>query len=162
MVRPMVHSVKHFAQFSLANVALGGVAAKTIAVSVERPDANLTNEVVEGSTIKAVYLELWVTGDDAVTSSAIFAVLKRPSGTAAISAAEFAALGDYDNKKNILETHQGILPANTSNPLNIFRHWIKIPKGKQRMGLGDILSVEIFAQTDGVQFCGFATYKEYT
>ncbi len=162
MVRPMVHSKKHYAQFSIANVTAGATASKTIVVAVAPEDVDTSVEVVEGATVKAVYLEIWASVDDAVNGSAIFAVQKRPSGHAVIAAGEFAALQDYDNKRNVLEVHQGLLPGNTNNPMNIFRHWIKIPKGKQRFGLGDILSVEIFAQSDGVTFCGFATYKEYT
>ncbi len=161
MVRPMVHSRKHFVQLSLSAVASGATSASVVINAVAPEDVDASSEVVEGSTIKAIYVELWVTGDDAVTGTAIFAVQKRPSGHAAISAAEFAALHDYDNKKNILETHMGLIPSNSQNPIAVYRHWIKIPKGKQRFGLGDLLSLEMFGQSDGISFCGFVTYKEY-
>ncbi len=157
----MVHSRKHIVQFSLAAITAGNVATKVIVASVAPEDVDSSLEVVEGSTVKAVYLELWLLGDDALTSTAIVEFEKRPSGHAAPSAAEIAALHDYDNKKNILEQHMGLIPSNTQNPVNVFRHWIKIPKGKQRMGLGDLLSFTILAQSDGIVFCGFATYKEY-
>jgi len=43
------------------------------------------------------------------------------------------------------------------------RGWYKIPKTKQRFGLGDRLVLQIASQgTDALDFCGFATYKEYT
>ncbi len=162
MVQPMVHSKKHYVQFSLATVAMGVTTAKTIVVSVAQGDVNLNNEVNEGCTVKAVYLELWLTGDDALNSTAITCVEKRPGGHAAAAYGEMIALTDYDNKKNIFETHMGLVPSNTSNPVNVYRGWIKIPKSKQRFGLGDILAVNIAGQSDGLTYCGFAMYKEYT
>ncbi len=161
MVKPMVHSIKHVVQFTLASVAFGVAAAKTIAIAVAAPDRNLSTEVLEGSTVKAVYLELWQQSDDATTSSAVNIVEKRPGGHAAATAAEMAALFSYDNKKNVLETHQGLVPSNLQNPVNVYRHWIKIPKGKQRQGLGDIISTSLLAQSDGLNFCGMAVFKEY-
>ncbi len=134
---------------------------KTIALGVERTVADSATEVQESSTIKAVYIELWITGDDAVQGSGVVTVEKRPSGHAAPSAAEMASLDSYDNKKNILISHMGLFPPNTQNPVNIFREWIAIPKGKQSFGLADLLSLNILAQSDGVQFCGLAIYKEY-
>ncbi len=161
MVKPMVHSRKHFVQISLLAIASGALSRITLSVAVAPEDVNAAAEVEEGSTIKAVYLELWATGDDVVQGTGIFTMEKFPSGHVAPTTANMAALMDYNNKKNILETHMGLVPPNTSNPVNIFRHWIKIPKGKQRQGLGDLIAVTAFGQSDGLFLCGFATYKEY-
>jgi len=162
MVRPVVHSRKHIVQFSIAGITAGGTASKTISIAVAHEDKDQPTEVVEGSSIKAIYVELWVTSDDNMPGSGIFLVQKRPANLVSVSAGDFAALDQYANKKNIFEIHQGLFPEQGQNPINIYRHWIKIPKGKQRQGLGDILTVELFAQSNGISFCGFATYKEYT
>ncbi len=162
MVRPMVHSKKHYVQFSITNVAFGALATKVLVSAVAPEDVGTVSEVVEGATVKAIYLELWGVSDDATVSSNVFTFEKRPSGHAAPSTTEIAALGDYDNKKNVLYTQQGLLPSNLQNPVNLYKGWIAIPKSKQRMGLGDLVSFTLFAQSDGMQFCGFATYKEYT
>ncbi len=78
--------------------------------------------------------------------------------------ADAAAIGDYDNKKNILYVTQGLAPANSTFQLNLVKGWFKIPKSKQRFGLGDKLQFFIRNNnaTDDQNFCGFATYKEYT
>jgi len=43
----------------------------------------------------------------------------------------------------------------------MYKGWIKIPKSKQRMGLGDRIVVQTFAQALDMIDCGFETYKEY-
>ncbi len=71
-------------------------------------------------------------------------------------------LGAYPNKKNILYTTQGILAdANDGGPtIPLIRGWIKIPKGKQRMGLDDRIVVNITA-VGALRLCGISTFKEY-
>ncbi len=161
MVRPMVHSIKHVVQFSIASLLSGNVRENPIAVAVAPQDVNLPTEVVEGSTIKAVYLEYWYIGDGATTSELVTAVVKQPAGRVAMTAGEMQAIHTYDNKKNIFEIHQGLLGKVGTNPVNVFRHWIKIPKGKQRFGLGDSIAVNSFAGGSDFFLCGFATFKEY-
>ncbi len=161
MVRAMVHSIKHVVQFSIASLLSGNVRENVIATAVARQDVDLPTEVQEGSSIKAVYLEYWYIGDGATTSELITAVAKIPTSGAGMTAGELQAIQTYPNKKNIFEIHQGLLGKVGTNPVNVFRHWIKIPKGKQRFGLGDKLSVNSFAGGADFFLCGFATFKEY-
>jgi len=72
-----------------------------------------------------------------------------------------AALGDWDNKKNILFTSQGLINDVDSSAMNLYRGWIKIPKSKQRMGLGDLVSWHLRTVGQSLNFCGFELYKEY-
>ena len=118
-----------------------------------------TSDVEEGAVVKAVYLEYWINGkmDDGTAQIIIY---KRPAGVAGPTNAEMSNLAAYANKKNIFEMHQGLAPAG-GNVVPMFRHWIKIPKGKQRFGLGDLLDVKISAVGSDLQICGFCTYKEY-
>jgi len=77
--------------------------------------------------------------------------------------AEMQALGTFTLKKNILFTHQGLSPNDgVGNPVVVMRGWYKIPKSKQRMGLSDriVLSIANLG-TGALDYCGFATYKEY-
>ncbi len=161
MVKPMVHSTKHYKQDSLFAVAAGAVTNKTVINAVAVPDKNAVNEVEEGSTIKAVFLEYWLTGDDAVASTFIVTVEKVPANATLIAAGQIAGLATYTNKKNVLHTVMGLAPPNTQYPMSVLKGWFKIPKGKQRFGLGDKLVVSFFGQSDGLTICGFATYKEY-
>ncbi len=161
MVRAMVHSKKHYFQTTLATVTNGAITNQIIAHAKEAPSA--VNEVVEGCTIKAVYVEYWLiqAADSIGTFTA--GLYKNPGGQNAMATADAVALGDYDNKKNILYVTQGLAPKSSSPQLNLARNWFKIPKGKQRMGLGDKLHFFIRNNnaTDDINFCGFATYKEY-
>ncbi len=162
MVRPTVHSTKHYVQSSIGTVAAAAIENKELAIGVAVSDKNNVDEVEEGWSIKAIYLELWIRSAATAASSFVFIFHKKPSGIPNPSVAEMAALGDYDNKKNILFTAQGLTNDVDSTALNLHRGWIKIPKGKQRMGLNDRIAWHLHAVGQSINFCGFATYKEYT
>ncbi len=162
MVRAIVTSRKHIIQNSLLSTASGAVTNITLANVVDRSAANTNLEIVQGSIIKAVYLEYWHTGDDAVQGSMIAVLEKLVAGATPIAAGQIAALDSYDNKRNVLHTFMGLLGPNTQVPMTSVKGWFKIPKGKQRFSVGDKLTFSVFGQSDGVITCGFAIYKEYT
>ncbi len=159
----MVHSTKHYVQISISQVGTGAKVDEEIATAVESTVANLATEVQEGATIKAVYMEMWVLGQTAQQNQ-ISIVAKHPSGLGTPSFTNMVNLFAYKNKKNILFTTQGLVPNDgVGQPVNIYRGWIKIPKSKQRFGLGDSLFFTVANQGDGtVDYCGFFLYKEYT
>ncbi len=161
-MRAPIHSVKHYVQISRSTVLTGARNIESIIVATNVVSANLVDEVVEGAVVKAVYFELWVIGSTADQHGVVI-VSKEISGQSGPSFAEITALGNYDNKKNVLFTHQGLASNDgIAQPIAVLRHWIKIPKSKQRFGLGDRLALTISSAGDGSQhYCGFATYKEY-
>ncbi len=162
MVKPMVHSVKHYTHHTLFGVAIGTLTAVDLAKAKNVVDVNAANEIKEGSLVKAVYIEFWITGDDAVQSSFSISLEKVNDGDNNIMTfAQSVALFGYPNKKNIFYETMGLSPPNTQNPMTPIRGWYKIPKGKQRFGFGDQLRVNISAINDGLTVCGFTTYKEY-
>ncbi len=161
MVRPMVHSTKHYVQHSIGSTVPATETNTTFATAVPVVDKNAVFEVEEGTSIKAVFVELWLRSAATAASSFVFIICKRPSGVGGPSDANMAALSDWSNKKNILYTSQGLVNDVDSSALSVHRGWIKIPKGKQRMGLGDSLSWHLRAVGQTINFCGFETYKEY-
>ncbi len=161
-MRPIVQSTKKYVQWSLDGTVAGAIEKKDIVKAKDIDDVSAVVDVVAGSIIKAVYVELWITSDDATQSTFVFTIEKRTTATTAMTAAEAAALNDYHNKKNIFYTSMGLTGPKVDNPMPAFRGWIRIPKGKQRFGLEDVLSWNILAQSDGINHCGFATYKAYT
>ncbi len=161
MVRPTVNSTKHYVQTSLATVTAAAVLDIGIATAVNAPSANLAGEVREGCVIKAVFIEMWVRTNDTSAGTALVTLYKRSGGDTSITAAEQAALFTYDNKKNVLYHTQGLTNVNTDSATPFIRQWFKIPKGKQRFGLNDKLSLSIFAQALDQNVCGFMVYKEY-
>ncbi len=159
----MVHSRKHYVQTTLSTITTGAKLDIVVVKAVEDTSANLGNEVAEGSTIKAVYFEMWVIGT--VTDQFFTAVIvKLPGGLGGPTVSNLADLNTWDNKKNILYTTQGLASNDgIAMPLPLFKGWIKIPKGKQRFGLGDKLQFVIMSRGDAsLKVCGFNTYKEYT
>ncbi len=160
-MRPIIHSQKHYVQQSRSQVATVAIATIDIISSVEGTTANAVDEVVEGATVKAVFVEMWLL-DSANDGSFIVTLEKLEALTSAMSFAQSNALGTYKNKKNVLYCTQGLSPNNgVGNPVPIIRQWFKIPKGKQRFGLSDKLHLNITNNgLNDLEFCGFFTYKE--
>lgn len=117
-----------------------------------------TASVEEGAVVKAVYIELWLNGT--ANQIATWVLVKRPASTLAPTVAQMTNLSTYENKKNIFISGQGLTPSG-GNQLAMFKGWYKIPKGKQRFGLGDVLSVTVNSTGGNAIICGLATYKEY-
>ncbi len=162
-MRAPIHSKKHYVQQSRSQTATVSRTSIDIAIAAQIQDVNAVDEVLEGAIVKAVFIELWLL-DSSNDGSFIVNVAKFASGRGAMTFADSNALGTYDNKKNILYVTQGLSPNNgVGNPVPIIRQWIKIPRTKQRFGLGDALRITITNNgLNNLEFCGFFTYKEYT
>ena len=104
---------------------------------------------------------MWQQGEGNATGTSITILEKLSSGQAPPDVPDMLDLHGYNNKKNILFTHQGLSADDKTNPVPIMRGWYKIPKGKQRFGLGDQLRLEQLAQIEGFNICGVCIYKEY-
>ena len=148
---------------SRSTVTTGTRALEDIILAVEGTVANAVDEVIEGAVVKAVFFELWLIGSVS-DQHAIVTITKEQAGTVGPGFTNMVGLGAYLNKKNVLFTHQGLAGNDgISLPIPVLRGWIKIPKSKQRFGLGDRLVLAIASQGDAsIFYCGFATYKEYT
>ncbi len=162
MVAP-INANKHYVQLSNANIASGALFAFTIVDAVSAPATTTTADVEEGSVVKAVYIEMWIYGLGASGTDTQFFldVEKIPSGATTMTFAQSSTLSAYPNKKNILYTSQGVIGGIDTNSVAVLRNWILIPKGKQRMGLGDKIVLNIATIGAPLQRCGFSTYKEY-
>ncbi len=165
MVRPQVHSKKHYVQMSRFTVGANAEVPQVLIDSQAISATNLVNEVVEGSSVKAIYIELWAIGDG-VLGATIVSLAKFPVNAVDFTFAQMAAMGQSANKNNVLFFHQGLASNDgITSPIAIMRGWYKIPKTKQRFALADRLVLQCASQTAGtdtVDFCGFATYKEYS
>ncbi len=163
MVRPMVHSTKHYVQLPFNDITTGTREINLIVRATESTQANAATEVREGSTVKAIYFEMWIqnSGVDGVFIATITKDMELATGP---SFGEQANLFAYTNKKNILWTSQGLTSNDgISGPVNIIRGWVKIPKSKQRFGLGDSINMNISNTSAGdLHRCGFALFKEYS
>ncbi len=163
MVRPQVHSTKHFVQLPINQISTGTVENNFIIIATDVLAKNLNSDVEQGCSIKAVFFEMWVQNEGTL-GEFILTISKQTENGAGPTFGEMADLMNYVNKKNVLFTSQGLTPNDgVSGPVNIIRSWVKIPKSKQRFGLGDTLSISISnVSANDLVRCGFCTYKEYT
>ncbi len=158
MVAP-INSIKHYVHRPTTGLASGSNLNVVLVDAVAKGAARSnTSDVEEGAIIKAVYIELWMSG--VIDQQASWVLVKRPASVAAPTVAEMINLSTYENKKNIFASGQGLTPSG-GNQLAMFKGWYLIPKGKQRFGLGDVLGVTINSVGNTIRVCGLATYKEY-
>ncbi len=163
MVRPQVHSTKHYVHFAIDQILTGALQSNVAVQATDVLDKDLNSDVEQGSQIKAIYFEMWLQNEGNL-GEFIMTISKNPENGAGPTFAQIANLMTYTNKKNVLYTTQGLTSNDgISGPVNIMRGWVKIPKSKQRFGLGDSLTMNIanVSASDLVR-CGFCTYKEYT
>ncbi len=160
-----INSNKHIVQTSLTSVAESTLVNITIVNSLETVTPANASHVTQGAVVKAVYLEYWVMSEGAQPTFGNLTVEKLPGTSTDMTFNDSADLYSYQNKKNILFTTQGLIGDSNSNPIPIMRQWVKIPKGKQRFGLGDRLKVNVSCLNPtagaGIEVCGTAIYKEY-
>ena len=159
MVRPTINSEKHIVQFGFDNADIGSVTTVNLAEAIA--DQTRDRDVRVGAVIKAIYVELWFQGEGMATGRSIACIEKTSSGQPTPTVPNMLELNTYENKKNVLFTHQGLSSDQNTNAVPVHRGWLKIPKGKQRFGLGDRLKIQMLAQIDGFNFCGLAIFKEY-
>ncbi len=164
-MRAPIHSKKHYVQISQATVAQA-VADNVEIVSAIEGASSLPQHVIEGATVKAIYVEFWLGTDSAtIVGSYTVIVYKNPGSGHGVTGAEMAALHDYTNKKNIFFTSQALSPPTDGGLIPVIKGWIKIPKGKQRMGLADKITLAIRnnnATAIDLNYCGFAVFKSYS
>ncbi len=163
-MRAIINTVKHYVQRSNLAIASGAAASTIVAAAVSNtalPSA--THHVKEGSVVKAIYLEYWLKGTGASDADTQFNLVffKNPGGANDMSVSDSLNLMAYDNKKNIFFSSQGVIGGvGGGQSIPVVRQWFKIPKGKQRMGLNDELTVFVGSTGESVQLCGQAIYKE--
>ncbi len=157
-----ISSVKHYNQFTQFVVGTGTVTGQEHVTAVSVGNQTNSNEVTEGSVVKAIFIELWLLGNGPGINSYVVIVERTVANQGLPSLSNMSTLQFYANKKNVLFTSQGLVGENDANPTPVLRQWIKIPKGKQRFGFEDGLRVNIAAiGSEDLVGCSFATYKEY-
>jgi len=161
-LRAPIRSRKHYIQTTFSAASTLTENDETLLLAQE--GVPVTNQgVIDGVIVKAIFLEVWVLGS---TQDSFYTLIlaKYPGGVNAATFTEMTDLQSWDNKKNILLSSQGLAPNESgANPVPVIRQWIKIPKSKQRMGLGDQIKYQIASRGVGdINYCGICTYKEYT
>ncbi len=156
-MRATINSEKHVIPQTVDSVASG---VRTN-INIVNADNALSNafDVRVGAVVKAIYIEMWIDGVTA-SKTVIAQLTKIPAGQSGPTFAQMTSPSTYPNKNNVLEFHQGLAPTG-GNLIPLFRGWVRIPKGKQRMAIGDQWNLSIAAVATTINFCGVFIYKEY-
>ncbi len=159
-----INSIKHYIQFE--NSAGSDATRRSIPIVhavLDSVGPSDTQDVTEGAIVKAVFIELWNKSNapSGTEQKFQFAIEKVPAGAAPLSFTDMNNLQAYQNKKNILYFTQGVIGDLTVQAIPVFRQWILLPKGKQRFGFDDDLTIALSTTGATNNSCGFATYKEY-
>ncbi len=159
-----INTIKHYVQQENATIA--DAARRSVilvdAVSQSAAGSNV-RDILEGSLVKAMFIESWVKSNASAGTDTKFqfVIEKVPAGQSSITFTQMNTMMAYPNKKNVFLYSQGVIGDLTTQAIPIIRDWIKIPKGKQRFGLGDRLVISIGSTGAIMQNCGFSTYKEW-
>ncbi len=162
MLAPLV-TIKHYTNIEELNVTSGSTRPIELAQAVVITGITNASDVVEGSIIKTVFLELWLKSNAGAGIDTKFQLVieKVPAGATSITFTQMNNLMSYPNKKNVLFVSQGVIGDNTTQAIPIVRQWFMIPKGKQRFGLDDRFIATISATGAGIQTCGISIFKEW-
>ncbi len=158
-MRAPIQSLKHYVQMSLATAAAGAAVNTIIVLAAETVGASAANVRI-GAIVKAIYVELWVRGE---TNQGAFqvAIGKASAGDAGPTFTEIGNMHDFNQKNNVFYFSQGLSTDSNTFPTPVYKGWIKIPKGKQRMALGERWYIVVAGLALAVEFCGTVIYKEY-
>jgi len=162
MLAPIV-SIKHYVNMENSPITGGTAQPRQIIQGVAQTGVVNFGDVVEGSVVKAVFIEIWYHSAATAGNDSKFQLVveKVPAGVDSITFTQMNNLMTYPNKKNVLFVSQGVTGDLTTQSIPIVRQWFKIPKGKQRFGLDDELFVTISATSANADVCGIAVFKEY-
>ncbi len=158
-----INTIKHYVP--MENAVISSAARRSIELvdAVAQSAVVNTEDVVEGSLVKAIFIESWIRSIADAGSDTKFQLLleKVPAGATPVTFAQMNTLMGYLNKKNVFFFSQGVIGDLTTQAIPVVRNWFKIPKGKQRFGLGDKMVLSISANGFNIDNCGFSTFKEY-
>ncbi len=162
MLAPLV-TIKHMTNHENTTLNSGARINIELIQGVGQASVVNTTDVVEGSSIKTIYIEQWLKSNaSAGTNTKFQLVLEKVMGAvAAITFTQMNNLMSYPNKKNILYSTQGVIGDLTTSSIPIMRGWFSIPKGKQRFGLDDQLVLSISSTGAVIQRCGLSIFKEW-
>ncbi len=152
-----INSRKNIVDSVLLSVAAGTVSAVNLATAVD-DYTGAAATVPTGSTVKGIYLFVQIIPTTG-TSNVDWYMWKNTGGD--LTPATPGATSGNSNRRHILHEEKGI-PGNAADgayPLT-FKGVIKIPRGRQRMGEGDILQLRLRG-ADVYNTCVKCIYKFY-
>ncbi len=158
-LRP-VHSIKHVVDIQ-AGLALGVTETQNLASAVDDPVLSDVDEVQTGCSINSIYLTLEALATSSSALSNFYMILwKNPGGNLTVPAPN--TVGSNNNKRFVIHQEMIMFQLQTgSNPRNVFKGVISLPKGFRRFGPNDKLNLTVLAPGVNTNYCLQCIYKEY-
>ncbi len=158
-LRP-VHSIKHVIDIQ-AGLALGTTETQNLASAVDDPVLSDVDEVQTGCSINSIYLTLEALATSSSALSNFYMILwKNPGGNLSVPAPN--TVGSSNNKRFVIHQEMIMFQLQTgSNPRNVFKGVLSLPKGFRRFGPNDKLNLTVLAPGVNVNYCLQCIYKEY-
>ncbi len=162
-MRP-IHRIKHVVD-SQAAIPVNTKTTITLISASDTPDLASVTQVETGATVSAIFLSVEAVASESSTTATpnIYVIIyKNPGANLVIPNGNI--IGSSDNKRFVI--HQEMVMINAvdgGSPRNLFKGVIKIPRGYQRFGPGDILQLQYFIPSTGVAVnaCLQCHYKEF-
>ncbi len=160
-LRP-VNRIKHV--FDSQNGLVAGTTSVDIPINTtDTPTLGASNSVETGSKVHAMYLKVECTRTGTtsdVLANVYMIVFKNPGGN--LTRPLPNVVGVSDNKKYVIHQEMVMLQGfNASNPRTLFNGVIVIPRGYQRNGPNDSMSIHLLAPGVDINYCIQCHYKEF-
>ncbi len=157
-----INRIKHVFDTSFSGTA-GNTIKTTLVLASDTPDLAGTTEVLTGSKVYGIYLDIEVavktTVASAISNIYMF-VMKNPGGN--LTEPNAALVGSSDNKKYVIHQEMVMMQnATAGNPRTLFKGVIKIPGPYSRFGPNDKLVCAIVAPAVTTINCIQCHYKEF-
>ncbi len=160
-LRP-VNSLKHVFDTSIL-IASGVNTAIEIMDAVTTPNLTSPKEVMIGSTVNAIYLNVEIAATEDVVGgipNVYLAVFKNPGNN--IANPDPSLIGVSDSKRFVIHQEMRMLQNKAGgNPRSLFNGVIRIPRGYRRNGNDDTLELLIKSPIVNITACVQCIFKEY-
>ncbi len=157
-----VSTVKHVVDIQ-GGLVIATQANNDLVLGVSSPALGNVAEVVNGSHVRSIFLNVQVAGSSTAALSNVYMILYGNPGSniAAGQIPDANQVGSNDFKKQVFHQEMIMTEKNTTAfPRTLFRGVLKIPRKFQRIGIADKISLQLFAPGTTYDFCFQCIYKE--
>ncbi len=154
-----VNTIKHVVDSQLGVIA-AAQSKVTIADAVDNPALASPQQVVVGSYVRSLFLNIQVAATGTAALANIYMIIyKNPSNDLVLPNAN--VIGTSDLKKVVFHQDMTMTEKNTTAiSRTLFKGVLRVPKHMQRMGQDDRIEVQLFAPGVNFDVCLQSIYKE--
>ncbi len=170
-LRP-IKSTKHIVEISSVSAAVTNAVALTIVRGEDNPVLSNTNEVQPGNKVSSIFLSVFYIAEGGEIANEVplvdWYIIHNPGNafTTVFDAGNNptpGATGSHLHKRHIFHTEKGLAgggEVSLAGVPMIFKGVIKIPRGRQRIGQNDRITIN-HRTNFATKFCIQAIYKDY-